>query len=88
MSDLLSEAMEMSRSRRTSSLDPALHPTQIVKPDVCESCGGDLTQWDVVHYSLWNPATRTNEFYCWECSDVVKAIRRSRERESEHNDVK
>ena len=30
MSDLLSEAMEIARNHRTSSLDPALHPMQIV----------------------------------------------------------
>lgn len=88
MSDLLSEAMEMSRSRRTSSLDPALHPTQIVKPDVCESCGDALTKEDVAFHSVSNPVTHRHELYCRECSDVVRAIRRSWERENEHNDVK
>ena len=64
MSDLLSEAMEMSRSRRTSSLDPALHPTQIVKPDVCESCGDALTKEDVAFHSVSNPVTHRHELYC------------------------
>lgn len=88
MSDLLSEAMEIARNHRTSSLDPALHPMQIVRPDVCESCGDALTKEDVAFHSVSNPVTHRHELYCRECSDVVMAIRRSWERENEHNDVK
>ena len=81
MSDLLSEAMEIARNHRTSSLDPSGHPTRIVGPDVCESCGDVLTERDIVLYSL--AVGNSREFYCRECSDVVMAIRRSWEREDE-----
>jgi len=57
MSDLLSEAMEMARNHRTSSLDPSVHPTGIVRPDVCESCGDALTKEDIAFHSVPNPAT-------------------------------
>lgn len=77
MSDLLREALEISRGRRTSYLDPSGHPTQIVQPDVCESCGDALTKEDVVLYSLPDPIRFRHELYCRECSDVVRAIRRS-----------
>lgn len=84
MSDLLREALEIIRDHRTSCLDPADHSTQIVKPDVCESCGDALTKEDVVLYSLPDPIRFRHELYCRECSDVVRAIRRSREREIAH----
>jgi hypothetical protein len=81
MSDLLREAVEISRNHRTSSLDPSGHPVQIVKSDVCESCGDALTKEDIAFHSVPNPATRRHELYCRECSDVVRAIRRARDRE-------
>lgn len=80
MSDLLREALEISRDHRTSSLDPGGHPTQIAKPDACESCGDVLTKEDIVLYWLPDLIKFRHELYCRECSDVVKAIRRSRER--------